>query len=92
MRFFSAENKFFAKSPGVYLPKTLTINLFRKHFLQQKKCVMEKKMIETCAILRILAATLTQKVTDCCAVTEDVVAFSVMMMTLSSLAVVQAKR
>ena len=53
---------------------------------------MEKKMIETCAILRILAATLTQKMTDCCAVTEGVVAFSVMMMILSSLAVVQAKR
>lgn len=51
-----------------------------------------EKMIEACAILRILAAKLAQKVTDCYAVTEDVVAFSVMMMTLSSLAVVQAKR
>lgn len=92
MRFFSAENEFFSKSPDASLHKTLTINLFHKSFLATKKCVMEKKMIETCAILRILAATLTQKVTDCCAVTEDVVAFSVMMMTLSSLAVVQAKR
>lgn len=51
-----------------------------------------EKMIETCAILRILAAKLVQKVTDYCAMTEGVVAFSVMMMTLSSLAVVQAKR
>lgn len=53
---------------------------------------MEKKMIETCAILRILAAKLAQKTTDYCAVTEGVVAYSVMMMILSSLAVVQAKR
>lgn len=51
-----------------------------------------EKMIEACAILRILVAKLAQKVTDYCAATEDVVAFSVMMMTLSSLAVVQAKR
>lgn len=51
-----------------------------------------EKMIETCAMLRILAAKLTQKVTDYCAVMEGVVAFSVMMMILSSLAVVQAKR
>lgn len=51
-----------------------------------------EKRIETCAILRILAAKWAQKVTDYCAVTEGVVAFSVMMMTLSSLAVVQAKR
>ena len=51
-----------------------------------------EKKIETCAMLRILAENLTQKVTDYCAVLEGVVAFSVMMMTLSSLAVVQAKR
>lgn len=51
-----------------------------------------EKRIEACAILRILAAKLAQKVTDYCAVTEGVVTFSVMMMTLSSLAVVQAKR
>ena len=51
-----------------------------------------EKRIETCAILRILAVKWAQKVTDYCAVTEDGVAFSVMMMTLSSVAVVQAKR
>lgn len=51
-----------------------------------------EKRIETCAILRILAAKWAQKMTDYCTVTEGVVAFSVMMMTLSSLAVVQAKR
>ena len=51
-----------------------------------------EKRIETCAILWILAAKLAQKVTDYCPVTEGVAAFSVMMMTLSSLAVVQAKR
>lgn len=51
-----------------------------------------EKRIETGAMLRILAAKLVQKVTDYCAVMEDVVAFSVMMMTLSSVAVVQAKR
>ena len=51
-----------------------------------------EKRIETCARIRILAEKLALKVTDYCAVTEGVVAFSVMMMTLSSLAVVQAKR
>lgn len=50
------------------------------------------KRIETCAILRILAAKLAQKTTNYDAVAEGVVAFLVMMMTLSSLAVVQAKR
>lgn len=83
---------FFAKSPDTSLHKTLTINLFQKPFLVTKKMRDEEKRIETCAILRILAAKLAQKVTDYCAVTEGVVAFSVMMMTLSSLAVVQAKR
>ena len=51
-----------------------------------------EKMIEACAILRILAAKLAQKTTNYGAVADGVVAFSVMMMTLSSLAVVQAKR
>ena len=84
---------FFAKSPDASLHKTLTINLFQKPFLVTKKKMRDgEKRIETCAILRILAAKLAQKVTDYCAVTEGVVTFSVMMMTLSSLAVVQAKR
>ena len=83
---------FFSKSPDISLHKTLTINLFHKPFLATKKMRDGEKRIETCAILRILAAKLAQKVTDCCAVTEGIVAFSVMMMTLSSLAVVQAKR
>ena len=92
MRFFSAKNAFFSKSPDVSLHKTLTINLFQKPFLTTKKMRDEEKMIEAGAILRIFPTKSAQKVTDCCAETEDVVAFSVMMMTLSSLAVVQAKR
>lgn len=83
---------FFPKSLDVSLHKTLTISPFQNPFLATKKMRDGEKRIEACAILRILAATLTQKVTDHCAATEDVVAFSVMMMTLSSLAVVQAKR
>ena len=82
----------FSKSPDISLHKTLTISLFRKPFLTTKKMRDGEKMIEAGAILRILAAKWAQKVTDYCAVTEGVVAFSVMMMTLSSLAVVQAKR
>lgn len=84
--------RFFSKSPDIPSHKTLTIKLFHKPFLTTKKMRDGEKMIETCAILRILATKLAQKVTDYCAVTEGVVTFSVMMMTLSSLAVVQAKR
>lgn len=83
---------FFAKSPDASLHKTLTINLFQKPFLTTKKKRDGEKMIESGAILRIFPTKSAQKVTDYCAVTEEVVAFSVMMMTLSSLAVVQAKR
>lgn len=92
MRFFLRKNEFFSKSQDISLHKTLTINPFQSPSLATKKMRDGEKKIEACAILRILAATLTQKVTDYCAVTESVVAFSVMMMTLSSLAVVQAKR
>ena len=90
--FFLRKMSFFAKPPDASLHKTLTINLFQKPFLVTKKMSDGEKRIETCAMLRILAAKLAQKVTDYCAGTEGVVAFSVMMMTLSSLAVVQAKR
>ena len=90
--FFLRKMRFFSKSPDISLHKTLTINLFQKPFLATKKMRDGEKRIEACAILRILAAKLTQKVTDYCAVTEGAVAFSVMMMTLSSLTVVQAKR
>lgn len=92
MRFFLRKIRFFSKSPDIPLHKTLTINPFQNPFLATKKMRDREKKIETCAMLRILAAKLTQKVTDYCTVTEGVVAFSVMMMTLSSLAVVQAKR
>lgn len=92
MRFFLRKNEFFSKSPDTSLHKTLTINLFQELFLATKKMSDGEKRIETGAMLRILVAKLVQKVTDYCAVMEDVVAFSVMMMILSSLAVVQAKR
>ena len=92
MRFFLRKMSFFCKSPDASLNKKIKINLFQKTFILTKKISDGEKMIEACAILRILAAKLAQKVTDYCAATEDVVAFSVMMMTLSSLSVVQAKR
>lgn len=92
MRFFLRKMSFFSKSQDISLYKTLTISPFQNPFLATKKMRDGEKRIETCAILRILAAKLAQKVTNYCAVTEGVVAFSVMMMILSSLAVVQAKR
>ena len=92
MRFFLRKMSFLSKSQDISLYKTLTISPFQNPFLATKKMRDGEKRIEACAILRILAAKLAQKVTDYCAVTEGVVTFSVMMMTLSSLAVVQAKR
>lgn len=69
-----------------------TLNIISSKTSCNKKMSNGGKRIETCAILRILAAKLAQKTTNYGAVAEGVVAFSVMMMTLSSLAVVQAKR
>ncbi len=90
--FFCRKMSFFSDLLEIHFHNALNIIQFQPQLLATKKMSNGGKRIETYAIFRILAAKLAQKVTDYCAVTEGVVAFSVMMMTLSSLAVVQAKR
>lgn len=92
MRFFLQKNEFFSDLLETHFHNALNITQFQPQLLAIKKMSNGGKRIETCAILRILAAKLAQKTTNYGAVAEGVVAFSVMMMTLSSLAVVQAKR